>query len=223
MTVTAGSAARSGGSRIRRWWPARAASPAICRRQCWVRFVRSPVARGPHRAHRRARGRHRHHRRRSRGGEADPADAAQVRLCADQPAGAGNRMSCGLSASRSPRSSRRARGGRRHRRSRRGRDRRHAGGRRCARGALAAGAPLVHARGRRQRRGRRPRARRRASTPTMARPHRRIKVAIRSRRQNALPLEARAGACGMGPGERARDAHLRDPDAACDAHRSSPS
>ena len=75
----------------------------------WVRFVRSPVAAGKIAKIDAPDGAHGHHRRRSRGREADPADAAQVQLQAGRRSRCWPTASCALSASRSPRSWRQAR------------------------------------------------------------------------------------------------------------------
>ena len=46
-----------------------------------------------------------------------------------------------------------------------------------------------------------------------------VGVEVRSRRQNALPLEPRGGHASLRPRHRPRHAHMLDPDAASDAHR----
>ena len=68
-----------------------------------------------------------------------------------------------------------------------------------ARAALADGAPLVHAAGRAQRHRRRQGRRRRDLPPCKRAAHRLIAIELRSRRQNATPLEARAGHAAFDP------------------------
>ena len=214
--MAAGSAARSGGSRIRRWWPARAASPATCRRRagsasCAARSLR------PDHAHHAPEGATVVTAAELAGGQADPADAAQVQLRADQPADPGARTWCASSASRSRRWWRRP--GRRPRtspswsRSRSKRRRRWS----TPPAALAPGAPLVHdeAAGNVVVEGR-------VKTPGFDAADGRGAPATQGRHPLA-PAEraaARAArrACGVGCRQPPRDAHLRDADAARDAH-----
>ena len=168
------------------------------------------------RSHRGARGCDADHRRRSRRGEADPADAAQVQLRAGRPAGAGDR--CGALRRRADRggAGADARGSRGHRGSRRGRDLREAGGRRCARGARAR-------RRARARRGEGQRHRRRPREDAGLRRQARGRAQAHQDRHPLAPAECAAagaarGACRLGSDQPARDAPLQHADAARHAH-----
>ena len=214
-----GSAARSGGSRTRRWSPARAGSPATCRRRigCASCAVRSRP--GGSFASWRPKVRRVDHRRRSCRGEADPANAAQVQLRAGRPAGAGDR--CGALRRRADRgrAGADARGSRGHRGSRRSRNLREACGRRCARGARAR-------RRARARRGEGQRHRRRAREDAGLRRQARGRAQARQDRHPLAPAECAAagaarGARRLGSDQPARDAPLQHADAArhADDHR----
>ena len=165
-----------------------------------------------------ARRRHRRHRGRPRGCEADHAGAAQVRLCPDRPAGPGHRAACASSASRSRRSSLRAK--RRPKTSPTPSsvdDRRHP--RRSSMRARRSrdGAPLVHAQA-----ARNLVVEGKVETPGFAAAqgaaHRLIAIEMRSRRQNATPLEARAGHAAFDPASERVTLTCVDADAAPAAH-----
>ena len=179
-----------------------------------------PGRRGPDRAHRGARGRDGDHRRRPRGGEADPADAAQVQLCAGQPADPGARTWCASSASRSRPWSRRAREEAEDIADlRRGRDRARLPAVVDARAALARRRAARPCRGAPATSWSKDGSRRRASTP-----------ASRPRIGGSRSTSARAGRtrcrwrrapahAAFDAASRPRHAHLHDADAAPDAHR----
>ena len=151
----------------------------------------------PHQADRRA-GRSEHdHRGRSERREADPPDAAQVQLHAGGAAGACRRG--GALRRRTGRGNRRRqRGGSGgSRRARRGRDR--ADRARSSMPARAIGGARHSRRGAGQRGGRGARARPRSSRRRAAAPHRLVTVEVRSRRQNAMPMETRAAHAAFDP------------------------
>ncbi len=152
---------------------------------------------------------------RPRGGEADPADAAQVQLRADQPAGAGD--GCRAFRRRADRGRGRADpgGGRGHCRSRHGRDRRDAGSRRCARGAGVRRSCGPSRGGRQCRRRRAGEDRRIRRNDGRGAPAHQDRHSIASAECTAVG--AARGACGMGSEQPAGDAQLCDPDAARDA------
>ncbi len=154
--------------------------------------LRAQPGRGrPHHPHRAAGRRDRDHGGRPARREADPADAAQVQLCAGRPADPRRRRRA-LRRRTDRGRGRIERGrGRGHRRSRRGRDRGHAAPGRCARGARrrragvhseAANNVIVEGRVKTQ-----------DFDAIQTGAHRRRHRRIRSRRQNAMPLEARGG------------------------------
>ena len=158
----------------------------------WVRFVRSPVAAGKIRSIDAPDGRDGDHRRRSRGREADHADAAQVQLQAGRPAGPGRRRGA----------LRRRAGRRRGRRRARKRPRTSPI---WSRSTIDETTPVIDARAALAPARRRCMPKRPATSSSKAssrRPismrvwdgaHKIVTVEARSRRQNATPMEARAG------------------------------
>ena len=218
-----GSAARSAGSRTPRLWPGAAASPPICRRRAGCVSCAARWRAGRIKQHRAPAGAMVDHRRRLAGVKPIRPMLHKFDYVPDRAAGPRSTASCALSASRSRRWSLSSEA--------EAEDiadlveveiAQTAGGRRCDARRSLHGAPRVHAQapatssskaGSKTPRIRRDWAARRIVV---------IAVELRSRRQNATPLEPRGGHAALRSGHRPRHAHLRHADAASDAHRASP-